>query len=122
MEVKDYRLLHEAIAIEKASADFLGFSEDSTRRYSDYLWDLVEEDAIDCKKVLQTLIYWASEDEIKTFCVKSPDMNIIDCTDYELAKAYLEDSDELEAYEEHMREAVEAYNNKASEIGVKKLK
>lgn len=122
MEVKDYRLLHEAIAIEKASADFLGFSEDCTRRYSDYLRDLVEEDAIDCKKVLQTLIYWVSEDEIKDFCVKSPDMNIIDCTDYELAKAYLEDSDELEAYEEHMREAVEAYNNKASEIGIKKLK
>lgn len=39
----------------------------NVREYSDQLYDMIEDDTVDAKKIAEDLIYWCSEDDIKEY-------------------------------------------------------
>lgn len=39
----------------------------NVREYSDQLYDMIEDDVVDAKKIAEDLIYWCSEDDVKEF-------------------------------------------------------
>lgn len=39
----------------------------NVREYSDQLYDMIEDDMVDAKKIAEDLIYWCSEDDIKEY-------------------------------------------------------
>ena len=41
--------------------------EYNTREYSDQLYDMIEDDIVDAKKIAKDLIYWCSEDDIEKY-------------------------------------------------------
>lgn len=46
----------------------LKLNEDvNVREYTDMLFDMVEDGIVDAKEILQSLMYWCSEDDVKKF-------------------------------------------------------
>jgi hypothetical protein len=39
----------------------------STREYSDQLYDMIEDDMVDAKKIAEDLIYWCSEEDVREY-------------------------------------------------------
>ena len=39
----------------------------SVREYTDRLYDMVEDEIVDAKEILKSLMYWVSEDDIQRF-------------------------------------------------------
>jgi len=113
--------LSAKIALEKSVASFFGLPSDCTRRYSDFLYELVEDGSVNCEQVLKTLIYWVSEDDIKVFLTKCPDMDFVDCSNFRNALYHARTDGNNEEFMDFVRSDVEHLNEVALEIGEEQI-